>query len=175
MYIVRSVVPGNLVLDCEDGSVTLHPGKKYDLELMCSRKYIDEDATIQRLITKNWLVVVCINDTKFKPTTGKGMHKKDNTLGIRPKVSISGGPKKVVDPPIVMEKPKEEQITASVEDTKLPDEVVASIDSGIPEPVVVSAKEEAGVQHTQKKRGRKKKEQPNEEPSSDETGLCDPT
>ena len=50
MYKIQNVMSGNLSFDLEQGSITLRSGQAYDLEVACSRKWIQNNTFLQRLI-----------------------------------------------------------------------------------------------------------------------------
>lgn len=58
MFKVKSSLPGILSLSVEKGSISIGSGKICDLELTCSRKFIKNDHTIQRLLHAGHLVLV---------------------------------------------------------------------------------------------------------------------
>lgn len=68
MYKVRSTVRGPLVLLLEKGSITLMPGKAFDLDLVCSRDWIRSNQELLGLIRRRVVVVILDSHDTQLPT-----------------------------------------------------------------------------------------------------------
>jgi hypothetical protein len=138
-------MPGNLLIDGETGSAYIKPGKAYDLELICSRAFIDNNPTIQRFISSNYLVVVSINDNKFSPTSMKGLMRRAapiivNTVAQKgklpetDKVIVACNP--VETPIVIVENEPPETLKEDVPDP-IKEEEVVTLDLPIEKPEVL--------------------------------------
>lgn len=58
MFKVKCTTRGPLAIQVGEGSVTLQPGKPFDLEKLCDRKWILADEAIQGLIQRKVIVIV---------------------------------------------------------------------------------------------------------------------
>jgi len=48
MYKIQNIMPGNLPIDLEQGSIMLTPGQTFDLDLYCSRKWIKTNKLLKQ-------------------------------------------------------------------------------------------------------------------------------
>lgn len=76
MYKVRNCLPGTLSIDLEEGAISLQSGQSFDLELVCSRQWILNDAIIQNYIAKKDLQLVHDSEQKISRTPTKSVAKK---------------------------------------------------------------------------------------------------
>ena len=91
MYNIRARVPGIFCLNLEDGSVNLRPGQIVNLELMCSRRWIESDSELQSLINRHVIQVI------FDSTKDKVPNVNLTTVSkkIRPAATIAPLPARV--------------------------------------------------------------------------------
>ena len=76
MYKVKSAFSGIFCIDLEKGSISLQPGKAFDLDSVCSRQWIKNDPTLRRLINQGHLVVVFDSEEDPLPKVDYTAHHK---------------------------------------------------------------------------------------------------
>jgi len=58
MYKVQNMMPGNLPIDLEEGSITLTAGQTFDLDTRCSRKWIKTNILLKKLFDSKALRLI---------------------------------------------------------------------------------------------------------------------
>lgn len=60
MYNIKAMVPGIFCLNLEDGAINMRPGQMLNIELYCSREWIDTNPEFRSLINRR-VIMVCFD------------------------------------------------------------------------------------------------------------------
>jgi hypothetical protein len=67
MFKIQNMASGSLIVDLEAGSIILQPGKYYDLDGVCSRKWINSNSSLRRMLAAKHIRVVHDSESFFIP------------------------------------------------------------------------------------------------------------
>jgi hypothetical protein len=113
MFKVQNGTPGNLPVDLEQGSIILTPGKSFDLDPHCSRKWINTNPLLQKLLAIKALILIHDSEvgvpgvpTKqvipIKPKDIKAaMQQKTSETSIKKSTPKPVKPKKIKKPKMI--------------------------------------------------------------------------
>lgn len=126
MFRIRNTLPGTLALDLQEGAIHLMSGKSFDLEGVCSREWIENDPTLNRLITAMHLEVVCDSNIKIKKDPiHKAVIAKENVIDTKrravPRANVINIPEivvpKITKTVVEVLTPEEDPVEAAMKET----------------------------------------------------------
>ena len=145
MYWIKCLLPGTLAMGLENGSVALPPGKPYDIEQHCSRKWIENSAELKDYIRRGIISVVEDSNNAIAPPPIKkavNMHVPQPLVAPVAVVVDIPGPVDVVEPPavdttpVVHTTPVQTPTPAAQAQVVVPAKPVVAVPEVVEEPVV---------------------------------------
>ena len=80
MYKIQNGTGTSLSITLEKGGIILRAGATYDLDGVCSRKWINSDTTLRYLITKKCIKIILDTEKNLNKSPIKDIAKADNLL-----------------------------------------------------------------------------------------------
>lgn len=97
MYNVRNVCGKDLAIQLEKGGVILRPNKCTDLDQRCSRKWINSNFDIRKLITKGFLQVTHDSRAALPKAPVRPIIRAQQSVATVPSRVVSNKPVEIID------------------------------------------------------------------------------
>lgn len=147
MFKIRNCTGSYLALSLERGGISLKPGGSFDLDGVCSRKWIKNDSELHSHINSGRLAVLHDSEKKLPPTPTKHPVLREKTVEEAKK-----------EKPKIIDLSQEEEDFSFMEDEE--EDVVFDLEDEIPE-------EEPKEEPKEPELEEPKEEEPEEEPEED--------